>query len=146
MKVELHIDRSEQEPRVVLFAPGAPAQIQDLFGRLQAVCTQTIHGYSEQGIALLPVGQILRIYAQSQKVYAETEAGTYTLHARLYELEQSLDASLFVRISNSEIVNSRKIKKLNAKLSGTIGVELENGVYTYASRRYVKRIKSVFGL
>ena len=55
MKVELHIDRSEQEPRVVLFAPGATAQIQDLFGRLQAVCTQTIHGYSEQGIALLPV-------------------------------------------------------------------------------------------
>jgi hypothetical protein len=31
-------------------------------------------------------------------------------------------------------------------LSGTVGVHLEGGVKTYTSRRYMQKLKAVFGL
>ena len=88
----------------------------------------------------------MRIFSESQRVYAETHAGRYTLHARLYELEETLDSTIFVRISNSEIINSKKIKRLDASITGTIAVYLENDIKTFASRRYVSKLKKIFGL
>ena len=53
---------------------------------------------------------------------------------------------MFLRISNSEIVNSAAILRLDISLTGTIGVELRGGIRTYASRRYVKKIKEFLEL
>ena len=47
----------------------------------------------------------------------------------------------FVRISNSEIVNSGHIDRLDMSLTGTIKMCMENGDETYVSRRYVSKIK-----
>ena len=94
----------------------------------------------------MPTGEILRIYAERQKVYAETADGVYQLRQRLYTLEEELDKGQFLRISNSEIVNSAAIRRLDISLTGTIGVELRGGIRTYASRRYVKKIKEFLEL
>ena len=89
---------------------------------------------------------IIRIYSEKQRVYAETKLGKYILHKRLYELEEQLDNRKFVRISNSEIVNIKKIKKLDTSLTGTICMYLEGEKMTYVSRRYVSKIKKVLGI
>lgn len=68
------------------------------------------------------------------------------LRSRLYELESQLDPKMFVRISNSEIVNAKKILRLDASITGTIGVYLEGNIKTFSSRRYVKKIKEIFGI
>ena len=64
----------------------------------------------------------------------------------LYELEGKLDRHTFVRISNSEIVNLRKVAALDLSLTGTIRLKLTDGTVCYASRRYVKKIKEALGL
>ncbi len=97
-------------------------------------------------VEVLEPSSILRLYAESGKVYAQTEAGEYTLRLRLYELEDWLDKATFVRISNSEIINIRKVKQFDLSFSGTICVSLSNGAVTYASRRYVGRLKQILGL
>jgi len=51
-----------------------------------------------------------------------------------------------VRISNSEIINLRKVKAFDLSLAGTIQVSLLNGTVTYVSRRYVPKIKQVLGI
>ena len=56
---------------------------------------------------------LFRIYAEEGKVFAKTEYDLYQLRLRLYELEERLDDTLFVRISNSEIVNLKKVKNLD---------------------------------
>ena len=48
------------------------------------------------------------------------------IHEKLYELENSLDNMRFIRISKSEIVNLREIKKLDMDMVGTIKVILIN--------------------
>ena len=72
--------------------------------------------------------------------------GTYQIRLRLYEAEERLDNSKFVRISNSEIVNLKKVKSLDLSFVGTICMELSNGTVSYVSRRYVSKIKKVLGL
>ncbi|MFQ9095084.1 MAG: LytTR family DNA-binding domain-containing protein, partial [Ruminococcus sp.] len=66
--------------------------------------------------------------------------------AQLYELEQLLDEKTFVRISKSEIINLRFVKRLDLSITGTIGIQLKTGETAYVSRRYVNRIKSILGL
>ena len=90
--------------------------------------------------------KINEYYASSGKVFAITEKGEYTLRLRLYELEERLDQNRFVRISNSEIINLKKVKRFDLSLTGTICVSLSDGAVTYVSRRYVSKIKQVLGV
>lgn len=68
------------------------------------------------------------------------------MRQRLYELEERLDKGSFVRISNSEIINMKKVKGFDLSFTGTICVSLSNGTTTYVSRRYVAKIKQVLGI
>ena len=69
----------------------------------------------------------------------------YQVRLRLYELEERLD-NRFVRISNSEIVNLKKVKSLDLSFVGTICMELSNREVSYISRRYVSKMKKILGL
>ena len=97
-------------------------------------------------VELLDPDHIVKIYAEDSKVFTQTDNGTYQIRLRLYEAEERLDNSKFVRISNSEIVNLKKVKSLDLSFVGTICMELSNGTVSYVSRRYVSKIKKVLGL
>lgn len=105
-----------------------------------------IAGFRNDTLELLDPQRMIRIYASGGKVYAVTEDGEYTLRLRLYEMEERLDKSCFVRISNSEIINLKKVKSFDLSFSGTICVSLSGGTVTYVSRRYVARIRKVLGI
>ena len=91
---------------------------------------------------LLEPGEVYRFYTDGKGVSAQTEAGVYAVRLRLYELEERLGRRGFLRVSHSELVNSRKITALDLSLTGTIRMTLGDGAAVcYVSRRYVKRIK-----
>lgn len=147
MRCEIQIDPAVQEPYAVIVAGEATPEVLTVAQLLQRAEEPVLRGYAEKEIRLLRQPQILRIYTQRQKVWAQTLDGRqYALRERLYELEGRLDTALFVRISNAEIINSNCICSLDVSLTGTIGVYLEGGIKTYASRRYVPRLKQFFGL
>ena len=146
MKIEISIDEKQKEPKLVIVTNEITEDIHQLLKRLTEDYPDTLKGYTEQAMEILQVKDVLRIFSENQRIYAETCEGKYTLHSRLYELEEALDSTIFVRISNSEIINSRKIKRLDASITGTIAVYLENDIKTFASRRYVSKLKKIFGL
>ena len=78
---------------------------------------------------------MIRIYLNSGKVVAVTDKGEYILRLRLYEIEKLLLTDQFIRISNSEIINLKKVNNFDLSFTGTICVKLSNGVTTYVSRR-----------
>ena len=81
----------------------------------------------------------------AEMVYDEEE-GEYVLRLRLYEVEQRLNPHQFVRISNSEIINLKKIDYFDLSFTGTICVKLRGGMVTYISRRYVSKVKTILGI
>ena len=80
------------------------------------------------------------------RVCAATDSGEYVLRQRLYELEEKLASAGFVRISNSELINLRRVRSFDLNLAGTIRVNLDDGTTAWVSRRYVAKIRKILGM
>ena len=143
MQIEIKIDKSRCEPRIIIETDQITDEIQEIISKLSNSSTRMLTGFRENTLEILNQQEILRIYAQSGKVLAATTSGEYTLRFRLYELEQRLDPTCFVRISNSEIINLKKVKGFDLNLVGSIRVTLTDGSVTYVSRRYISKIKQL---
>ncbi|MDE6591008.1 MAG: LytTR family transcriptional regulator, partial [Oscillospiraceae bacterium] len=89
---------------------------------------------------------VLRFYAEDKGVSCQTGKGVFSVRQRLYELEEELAGTRFVRVSNSEIVNLDRVAALDLTLAGTIKMTLEGGTVCWVSRRYVKKIKQALRL
>lgn len=100
-----------------------------------------IPAYFHDSLVMLPQRNIVRLYISNRKVMIETTERTYEVRKTLKDLEEVLDAERFVRISQSETINLRKVKNFDFSATGTIGVELENGESTFVARRRIKDVK-----
>lgn len=146
MKIELKLEPEAKERRVIIVTDAVDEEIQELMKRIGREQPQMLAGFSGDTLTLLEQGEIIRSYASGGKVFAVTQGGEYVIRLRLYELEERLDKRCFVRISNSEIVNLRKVKNFDLGYTGTIRVTMKNGDTAFVSRRYVSRIKNVLGI
>ena len=146
MQIEIKIDEACKAPKVIIVTDKVTDAVNDIFNRLSDEQPQVIAGFKDDTVEVLEPSEICRIYAASGKVLAETDRGEYALRLRLYEAEQRLDGSSFVRISNSDIINLKKVKSFDLSLAGTIRITLSNGTVTYVSRRSVSKIKQLLGL
>lgn len=146
MQVEIKIDPSCKEPKIIIVAETMSEEVESLVKRLSADFPRVISGIRDERLKLLEEEELIRIYAGSGKVFAVTEQGEYVVRLRLYELEERLDRKKFVRISNSEIINLKKVRAFDLSFAGTVCVEFLNGTVTYVSRRYVPKIKQILGI
>ncbi len=146
MRIKLIIDKKYTEPEIHICNKEKSCETERLVQMVSEAVNTTITGYTENGVELLSTEAIIRIYTENQKIYAATANGNYRLHQRLFELEEALDGRRFTRISNSEIVNLRKIKRLDTSVTGTILMYLQGDIKTFVSRRYVSKIKKVLGI
>lgn len=146
MQIEIKIDENCKEPKIIVVADKMTEELNALIKRLSDSPPQMLAGFKDETVELLEPGDIFRIFAESGKVLAETTRGEYTLRLRLYEVENRLDSFNFVRISNSDIINLKKVKGFDLSFAGTICVTLSNGTTSYVSRRYVAKIKQLLGI
>ncbi|NCB29722.1 MAG: LytTR family transcriptional regulator, partial [Clostridia bacterium] len=145
MKIEVKIDAACEETKVVIYTNRATDEIQNLARRLSQDAPQVIVGFLEDEAVILSQEQMIRVFAEGGKVFAETDSGKYLLRLRLYEAEERLDSKHFVRISNAEIINLGMVRGFDLSFAGTICVRMKNEAVTYVSRRYVSKIKQVLG-
>lgn len=146
MQVELKIDSSYAEPKLIILTAAMTEEISNLLQKLSGDDPQILAGSREDKVEILDQSDLIRVYAGAGKVFAVTHKGEYTLRLRLYEVEERLDSHRFVRISNSEIINLKKVLNFDLSFTGTIYVKLSNGTATYVSRRYVSKIKKLLGI
>ena len=146
MQIEIQIDESCKEPKITIVTDRMTDEVNEIMKRLSGEPSKMIAGFRDDFVEILEPEGIFRIFAANGKVFAQTSRGEYTLRLRLYELEQKLDSHVFVRISNSEIINLKKVNGFDLSFTGTICVMLSNGASTYVSRRYVAKIKQLLGM
>ena len=146
MEVEIRTEPGRQEPKIVILAGEESEELRRLADSLSRLALGPIPvGRGEEKL-LLPQGDFLRFYADGKGVSAQTESEIFTVRLRLYELEERLDPTRFVRISNSEIISLNRVTAVDLSLSGTICMTLDGAVKSYVSRRYMKKIKETFHL
>ena len=146
MQIEIKIDEKRKEPKIIVMTDKMTDEVNAIIKRVSDEQPQVIAGFREDVVEVLDPSEIYRVFAESGKVFAETNHGEYALRLRLYEAEQRLDNKTFVRISNSDIINLRKVKSFDLSFVGTICITLSNGTVTYVSRRSVAKIKQLLGL
>ena len=146
MQVEIKIDSSYTDPKIIILTASMTDEVSSIVKKLSENVSQIIPGYKDEKIEILEPADLIRIYANSGKVFAVTGKGEYTLQLRLYEAEERLPSNQFIRISNSEIINLKKVNNFDLSFTGTICVKLSNGITTYVSRRYVPKLKRYLGI
>lgn len=146
MKYEIQIDPSYQEPKVVILTAEITEDINALAKKLMEISPSVLSGFKDEKIEILEPNDLLRIYASAGKVIAVTGHGEYTLRLRLYEVEERLKSDIFVRISNSEIINLKKVKNFDLSIAGTISIKMSDGTISYVSRRFVTKIRKLLGI
>ncbi len=146
MQVEIKIDSSYTEPKILILTASMSDEINSIVKKLSEDVPQVISGIKDDKIEVLDPAKLIRIYANNGKVFAAAENGEYILRLRLYEIEDRLSPNQFIRISNSEIINLTHVQNFDLSFTGTICVKLSDGTITYVSRRYVSRIKKILGM
>lgn len=146
MQFEIKIDNSCTEPKVIILTAEVTAEVNEIVGKLSDIKPQILSGSRAEKIEIIEPDTLIRIYSGNGKVFAVTDNGEYTLRLRLYEAEELLNPRQFVRISNTEIVNLKKVKNFDLSFTGTICVALTDGTKTFVSRRYVAKIKKILGI
>ncbi len=146
MKVEIQINSDYGETKVVIFAKELTEEVQNIQEKLMVWTPQVLSGFYGDRLEVIDLEDIVRIYAQDGRILLETEEKEYQLRLKLYELEERLDKGKFVRISRSEIINLKKAIDFDLSYVGTISVKLTNGVNSFVSRRYLKKVKQVLGI
>ena len=95
---------------------------------------------TENRLCVIDEQDICFISADGKRVRIVTSQGRYTAKQSLQSIEGSL-SNAFLRVSRFEIVNLGKVRKYDFTIGGTLRIEFENGMETWASRRYIPLIK-----
>ena len=133
-EMEIHVCNHEKTPQVI-----------DVAKQIDRMLNLTFTGTDEQGVRMIKADDVIRFYSRNQKVYVQDNISEAGVLFKLYELEEKLDEKQFFRISKSEIVNLKKIKRLDMSVAGTIKVIFADDSFSYTSRRNVTRLKQALG-
>lgn len=124
MKVDIHIDRSVEEIKVLITAQEQNQKVDSLYEHIvefDKKRTETLTAYRNDIVKIVNVTDIFRIYTGNQKVYIQTNKGEYVIRYRLYELDETLDKKQFLRISNAHLDYNSKLSSADAMVNGLSG-------------------------
>lgn len=146
IEVEININSQYLQPKVVIHTHEITEEVQEISNRIRDISPFQILGYQDGYVQIIPQENCIRFFTEGQKVLAQTTEEILPVKQRLYELEEKLIGTSFVRISNSEIVNFKKVKKLDLTFAGTICLAFLDGGTAFVSRRYVPKIREYLGI
>ena len=118
------MDETCEETTILILTKKVTDEVNEILKKLSEEQTNMIAGFQKETVEVLDPDSLVQICAFNSKVIAQTSHGDDPLRLRLYELEQRLDKHTFARISNSEIINLKKVKRFDLSISGTICVML----------------------
>lgn len=144
VEIEVIIDEDYVDPKVRILTREKTRQVENIVYAIENVMENDyprIQAVGAEGVEFISQRDIIRAYIENRKILIQTVDGVYTVRKNLSSLEEELNPTRFIRISQSEIINAYKVKRFDINISGTIGVEFEDGTKSWASRSCVKSIK-----
>lgn len=143
MDIEIKLDKKYTNPKIIIYAEKLDENLSCIIDNISKLNQQIIKAYKDGKLYILLQNDIETIYSQNGRVYIRCNNELYTVKDRLYKLENMLNNKIFIRISNSEIVNFEKVKNIDFKIIGTLIINFKSGNKAYASRRYIPKIKKI---
>lgn len=107
---------------------------------------QEIIGKKDTNYVVIPINEVFYFESYNHDVYTITKSNTYKIREKLYHLESILDASVFIRINQSTILNRQSIKHISSTLGLRYVIKLVNDKELIVTRSYYYKFKEYIGI
>ena len=141
IKIKFIQDDSVDDIEVIIRAKSQDKEVERILDSLGEEVDNVLVCNTLSNEEMIDMKDIIIISKNGRYLSVKTINGEFVLSEPLYKIEEKLDPSWFVKISQSEIVNLRHVKKWDFDGGGIIRIELVNNIYSYTSRRYAVQIR-----
>lgn len=145
MKITINIDEKIQETEIKISCNQLTYEVENLIATLR-IFNQQLLVCKENENFLLDVNEISYIEAVDRKTFVYTEDDIYESKLKLYEMEEKLCQSGFIRISKSCLVRLKYIKSIKNDVERKLRLTMKNGEQIIVSRQYAEEIKKRLGV
>lgn len=147
MKITIATPLAGEEDEIIIKMAELDDDVLKMIRRLKdGVSKDTMAVYADESILMVPIRDILYFDATDNHVFAYTKDNCYETRKKLFEIEELLTNSSFLRISKNAIVNIKSIDHLSPEFNGRLIASLKNGEDIIISRGYVPGLKRKLGI
>lgn len=145
MEVKINIEPNLSEDYLEFHVREMTDEMSKLVSTIQNTNSRFIASKGEMKYTI-DFGRVQTVYSENKKITIMTDdKQTYFINGSIKELSSSLPF-VFLRISGSEIINTKKISHFEFTFGGKLKIYFQNGSFTYSSRAYLKEIRRYFKL
>ncbi len=102
--------------------------------------------YDDEKYEIIPFDKICYFETRSNITFCITEISEYRVKEKLYELEEKLPNSSFIRVNKSSIVNISSVKQIIPWFDRRLILRFDNSREVEVARRQVKKFKEFLGM
>lgn len=147
MKITIETPLPGEEDEIIIKMAELNDEVLKTIRRLKdGVSKETMAVYADESIRMVPTKDILYFDATDNHVFAYTKDNCFDTRKKLFEIEEALANSAFLRISKNAIVNIKAIDHLSPEFNGRFIASLKNGEDIIISRGYVPELKKKLGI
>lgn len=145
MKISINIDPSLSDTEITVNCSALTPETESIIAALRMMDSQ-ITVIKEDESFILDISKIAYIESVDRKTFVYTENECFETKLKLYEVEERLCGSGFLRISKSCLVRLRYIRSIKAEFDRKLRLTLENGEQMIVSRQYADELKRRLGV
>lgn len=140
MKIKVEEDVSVPETEIIIRCKAADAEIDHIVNAIKSGI-KVIHVKKEGESRRLFLSDVYYFESVDEKVFCYDEKELYDVPGRLYEIENRLANTSFIRVNKNVILNTDWIDSFQSQLNGRMLATLKNGEKVDISRFYVPALK-----
>ena len=141
MNVRFEQDKTLDTVDIIIRASEKDAQIKELIERLSHRESEKLTVLDHDNCpCVIDEETIVMVSADGKNVRITATDGIYRAKQSLQGVEEMLSRR-FLRVSRFELINLEMVHKYDFTIVGTLRIEFDNGMETWASRRYIPLIR-----
>lgn len=144
MKIVIEESHDGEEDQIIIKCREMTEELIHLLAMIKS--HDTLIAYDGNNIHRIQPKEIYYIEVIDNKTFLYCKNKVLESKQKLYELDNFLSKSDFLRVSKSVLLNLSKIKTLSPALSGRFEATLSNNEKIIISRQYVSDLKKILGI
>lgn len=145
MKITINIDESLHETEIIVNCGTLDAQTEQIITALR-LFDRKITVTKNDELFFLDVSKIIYVESVDRKTFVYTSDDCFETKLKLYEIEERLCNSGFLRTGKASLVQLKFIRSLKAEINRKLRLTLENGEQLIVSRQYADELKRRLGV
>ena len=145
MKLSVEMQPELQEPEIRIRCREITGQLKKVIDLIREK-NGRIAVQQEGAVKMLELGSVYYLESVDEKTFVYTKTDVYTADLKLYEAEEMLKDTGFIRISKACILNIDVLDRVKVLMNGKLEALLDNGEKLVVNRHYVPGFKKKFGM